>query len=344
MFKVLTFSSIDYAIAFDKCEFGGTISFLDVSVSNITDKNCTDIYSKPTDTHRYLHRSSFHPSHTFTGIPFSQMRRAVLICSTNYLRDLAISNMISYFSACGYKSDLLEEARLKAVALVRDDLLNIHGNQSAQSSGSNNKPLCFILPHSSDVSKIKKFVYSCLDDIKALTGASRIIFSQKRNPNTASLLFNKFGFSQNKVSLRNQKCGAVNCDSCALKLWNNNPIELFPGFKVYPCKYVNCKSSCVIYVAICIPCRDFYFGQTMTEEHVRMNGHRDKFDFGKFDKSAISMHIYTDHPDMVEAGLSNFNIVILDSTNAINLNRRESFYIWSTEADIRHLSRYKLVK
>ena len=82
----------------------------------------------------------------------------------------------------------------------------------------------------------------------------------------------------------------------------------------------------------------------MTEEHIRMNGHRDKFNMDKFDKSALSMHIYTDHPDNTEHDLLNFNVAILEATNAINLNRRESFYIWSTEADIRHLNRYKLVK
>ena len=75
-----------------------------------------------------------------------------------------------------------------------------------------------------------------------------------------------------------------------------------------------------------------------------MNGHRDKFHIDRYDKSALSMHIYTDHPDNFDDALGNFKVVILESTNAINLNRRESFYIWATEADIRHLNRYKVVK
>jgi hypothetical protein len=317
---------------------------LDVSVSNITGEICTDLYSKPTDAHRYLHRSSFHPSHTFTGIPFSQMRRAVVICSTTYLRDIAINNMIEYFSACGYKQEILEEAKLKAIALVRNDLLYNQGNLKAQTTEPNNKAIVFVLTHSVDVSKIKHLINTCLEDIKSLTGASRVIISQKRCPNTASLLFNKFGFAQLKIVFQNQKCGVGNCASCQLKFSNTDPINLLPDFCVNPCKFANCKSSSVIYVAICKLCSDFYFGQTMTEEHIRMNGHRDKFDLEKFDKSALSMHIYTDHPDKVEQGLLNYNVVILESTNAINLNRKESFYIWSTEGDIRHLNRYKLVK
>ena len=85
----------------------------------------------------------------------------------------------------------------------------------------------------------------------------------------------------------------------------------------------------------------------MNEEHIRINGHRDKFTMEKFDKSALAMHIYTDHMDHVgscpDDGLLNFNIVILEQTSPTNLHRRESFYIWSTEADIRHLNRYKVI-
>ena len=66
-----------------------------------------------------------------------------------------------------------------------------------------------------------------------------------------------------------------------------------------------------------------------------------------FDKSALSMHIYTDHPDHVgstpDEGLSNYNVVLLESANAGDLRRKESFYIWSTEADVKHLNRYKVI-
>ena len=59
----------------------------------------------------------------------------------------------------------------------------------------------------------------------------------------------------------------------------------------------------------------------------------DKFHIDRYDKSALSMHTYTDHPEKFDDSLSNFKVVILESTNAINLNRRESYYIWSTEAE-----------
>ena len=78
-----------------------------------------------------------------------------------------------------------------------------------------------------------------------------------------------------------------------------------------------------------------------------MNGHRDKFTFEKYDKSALAMHVFKDHPDFVgnspREGLANYNVTILESVNPTNLRRKESFYIWSTEADFRHLNRYKVL-
>ena len=75
----------------------------------------------------------------------------------------------------------------------------------------------------------------------------------------------------------------------------------------------------------------------MTEKHIRMNGHCEKL---CFNKSALAKHVYVDHPEKIgncpEDGFPNFNLAIIETVNAPNLDRRESFYIWSTEADIRH--------
>ena len=73
--KAFNVFGIPYGIFFDKHHFGDTVNFLDTTVSNATGVIITDLYCKPTDAHRYLHRRSFHPQHTFSGIPFSQMRR-----------------------------------------------------------------------------------------------------------------------------------------------------------------------------------------------------------------------------------------------------------------------------
>ena len=332
-----------YGIIFDKEQFGDTVNYLDVLVSNTSGSLVTDLFVKPTDARRYLHHNSFHPGHTFDGIPFSQMRRAALICSNNYLRDLAIDEMKKCFLQCGYKEERLDMAITKVQQLKREDLLfNLRRvpNENAK------EPLLCVLPHSVDNNVIKTFVNSLSADIDQLTGSDSIMYSFRRNCNVSSLLFNKYGFAQNRSVLSSQRCGVRNCGSCKLKLPDMSPLRVTPHFTLKPARDLNCKSECVIYAAICKLCRDFYFGKTINEDHTRMNGHRDKFCQDRFYKSALSMHLYTDHPNNVgitpDEGLSNFNVVLLESTNARDLRRRESFYIWSTEADVKHLNRYQV--
>ena len=319
------------------------MNYLDTLTSNSTGTVITDLYVKPTDARRYLHHGSFHPNHTFDGIPFSQMRRAALICSNDYLRDMAISEMTKCFLQCGYKQELLDKAIDRVKTLKRADLLaNINRDRAKDS-----EPLVCVIPHSVDTKVVRTFINSLSADIEQLTGLSSIMFSSRKNCNVGSLLFNKYGFAQTRRVLQSQRCGIRNCGSCKLKFPDMSPIQVTPHFTLTPARNLDCKSDCVIYAAICKLCTDFYFGKTMNEDHTRMNGHRDKFCTERFDKSALSMHLYTDHPNDVGAtpdeGLSNYNVVLLESANAGDLRRKESFYIWSTEADVKHLNRYKVI-
>ena len=71
------------------------INFLDVTVYLENGKIKAVLYVKPTDTHQYLHSSSYHPCHCKKGIPYSETLRLNRICSDstsfdrrcNYLKD-----------------------------------------------------------------------------------------------------------------------------------------------------------------------------------------------------------------------------------------------------------------
>ena len=102
----------------------------------------------------------------------------------------------------------------------------------------------------------------------------------------------------------------------------------------------NCTSEDIIYFAQCITCNDFYFGKSSNELHIRLNVHRQGFKPGKFGKNALSNHIYNDHNDLFGDGMNNFKLGIIDSTVTRNLDRLEDFYIWKTDASIKHLNRY----
>ena len=48
------------------------VNFLDVQVIKQGNRLITDLFTKPTDTHQLLHRTSCHLNHTKKGIPYSQ--------------------------------------------------------------------------------------------------------------------------------------------------------------------------------------------------------------------------------------------------------------------------------
>ena len=73
-----------------------SVDFLDITIykgNKFKHENTLDtkVYFKPTDTHELLHKSSFHPKHTFHGIIKSQLIRYFKICSDNETFDTACS-------------------------------------------------------------------------------------------------------------------------------------------------------------------------------------------------------------------------------------------------------------
>ena len=58
-----------------------SVAFLDVNVIIYEGRITTDLFTKPTDTHQYVHRRSCHPRHCNSTTAFSQALRMRLICS-----------------------------------------------------------------------------------------------------------------------------------------------------------------------------------------------------------------------------------------------------------------------
>ena len=57
------------------------ITFRDFGISLSGNKLTTDLHSKSTDKHQYLHYTSAHPAHTKCSIIYSQALRMSSICS-----------------------------------------------------------------------------------------------------------------------------------------------------------------------------------------------------------------------------------------------------------------------
>ena len=90
------------------------IEFLDTQVYKSQDRQgrcvlATKVYFKPTDTHQLLHKSSFHPRHTFQGIIKSQFIRFKRLSTTRWDYDQAADTLISVLTTRRYPLRMLRK-------------------------------------------------------------------------------------------------------------------------------------------------------------------------------------------------------------------------------------------
>jgi hypothetical protein len=93
-----------------------SIDFLDVTIfkgPNLKSNNTLDtkVYFKPTDTHQLLHKASFHPKHTFSGILKSQILRFFRICSQKSDFEHAVSILFKALRKRGYSARFLRKTK-----------------------------------------------------------------------------------------------------------------------------------------------------------------------------------------------------------------------------------------
>ena len=124
-------------------------------------------------------------------------------------------------------------------------------------------------------------------------------------------------------------------------VWKNNP-ALKKNVKLdFSC---DCTTEHVIYIYVCNLCVDndsFYIGQSVNSGRDRANGHRGKFNRRDYKKSALSHHMYKDHPFHVDEKLGIYSMGVIKSTSPRNLDRLEDYYVEHLDAKLS-LNRYKV--
>ena len=80
-----------------------SVSFLDTVIRIENGHLVTDLYQKPSSSHDYLHRSSYHPQHLLSALPKSQFMRIRRICThlKDYKRHAQL--YVSFFKKRGYR-------------------------------------------------------------------------------------------------------------------------------------------------------------------------------------------------------------------------------------------------
>ena len=128
-------------------------------------------------------------------------------------------------------------------------------------------------------------------------------------------------------------CGMMEL-SKNVTLWKDHPVHKTKIKLDFRC---NCQTENVVYLYICKLCvsnDSFYVGQTVNSARGRANGHRSKFNSKAYTKSALSHHMFIDHPEHFNDKLLNFDLGVIKTTSPTNLDRVEDYYIELTKADL----------
>ena len=336
-----------------KGQTGKRVEFLDTETELKNGKIVMKTYFKPTDAKRYLNRKSDHPGHMFNSIPFSQFRRVIITCSDNTHRSEAINHISTKLHESGYKPNEINKAKLNALKINRNKIIESRLSEGTEKivkiDENETRILTFVMNHDAIIkTEIKKILHDNEEGISKAIGKNRIIIAEKRNMNTASMLFQKAGFSKTKVLPKtDQKCKQKNCKCCTLM---NLGQKLVLKETTLRLDYtLNCKSNNVIYGAKCKHCdinEGLYIGQTVNSVSKRMCGHRSHFDIrnDNYKKSALSFHIFEKHENFFEQGLANYDIGVIRSSAPMKLDLLEDIYVRKTKAETRGLNRYKVLK
>ena len=98
-------------------------SYLDVMISVKDGRILTDVYSKLTDTHKYLHYGSCHPAHVKKGILYGQALRTKRICSTKKTYNRKIEMLRENLEKRGFNKGFFYSQSYKTKGISRDNLL-----------------------------------------------------------------------------------------------------------------------------------------------------------------------------------------------------------------------------
>ena len=297
-------------------EIGGKeICFLDVKITIVENKLQTTVYSKPTDSHLYLHATSCHNRASINGIPKGVSLRLRRLCSSDEDFDRQAAEYMKYLKLRGYKSSSVTKAFSETRSKNRDEARLVKDQRSAT------QPVIFSTKFNPRGPNVKSIVDRPLPTIlnaptlKNLFPDGSIMIANKLENGLADLLQRSDPYNIKTDLTDNQDHGYVpcnrSCDSCNNYVISTQSITSFAtGRKFSIRRDSTCTTKNVVYVAICQTCGKQGVGSTVAWKP-RLANYKSHVK-NELKTCKIARHFIEDCPDPT---LRNFKFVIVDVVN-----------------------------
>ena len=284
------------------------IVFLDTIVkkSQFRQKLLVELYTKPTDTHNYLHFNSFHPSHTKRGGPYGQFLRVRRNCTLLSDYDKHSLYLKEKYLQRGYPISLIEGSRIRARSQDRSALLSPNRINPKTTKTDNVLPLVLTYHPSNHLVKkiimdnwgILKYSPLCRDALP-----EKPLFATRRNTNLKDILIKSRldpSKPSNTTGHPNLKapCKFWNCSVCInlKKLKSFRSEQNNKSYKTPP--NVQCRTPNVVYLLTCNICQKQYIGETKRPFIARLKEHLADVRF-KRDKP-VALHMNSHRSDNIK--------------------------------------------
>ena len=244
------------------------LCFLDVKISIVGNKLETTVYSKPTDSHLYLHASSCHAKSSINGIPKGVSLRLRRLCSTDAEYDLKSADYKEYLAVRGYNEKTVEKEFSKIKSISRQKAREPKKRENSSSVIFTTK----FNPRGPNVRDIVKKHLPIIQNAPSLRDVFKdkpILVANKRESNLSNLLLRSDPYKVkpdllNKESFGYKSCGKRKCDSCQNFVIKTTSIKSFATGRVFQIRRPStCSTPNVIYVAICQTCGKQGVGSTV---------------------------------------------------------------------------------
>ena len=252
------------------------LPFLDILIKIKDGMLQTDLYTKPTDAHNYLHYRSAHPSHVKNNIPYSQFLRLRRLCSQEEDFVARCTDMTNHLKCRGYPSNIISKALEQVHKISRSQSL-----QYQQKTQTQRVP--FVVTHNPHNPPLKKWFR---DFLPYLHSNPRL---QKAIPEPPIL------GERNSHSLRDMlmpsvlpepnhgqedpgcfSCKKSRCIICTKHLVQTPTFSSASTSQTFTIRHkMTCETSNLIYLLFCSKCqKSQYIGETKCSLKQRFYQHR----------------------------------------------------------------------
>ena len=257
------------------------VDFLDTTVYKTPHSETADmdvlntrVYFKETDTHQLLHKHSFHPRHTFTGVLKSQLLRFKRISSSFSDYSTACSTLFAALQKRNYSKSLLRK--------MKRDIWNLKDDFSTKTD-TPKQILPIVIPYNKIGTELARSWKSIIGQGQLFDQDSRLITAFCNGKNLGQKLVRSSLSVSNNCGINNKpriyrkpgsiRCPNVKCKACSYVVetsifsssHNDRTFKLHDKF--------SCHSSNIVYLVTCKKCNMQYVGETGRSLRDRITDH-----------------------------------------------------------------------